>query len=218
MKFFRKIINFIKIKYYKKLFRKKNSHNFAKLGEVSINFLIDDIKKEKYIVGKNTYGILNILSTGGKNEKLVIGNNCSISGRCHFLLGGEHNYRYVTTYPYMQKFFNKNETLSKGQIIIEDEVWIGDESLILSGVHIGKGAIIAAGSVITKDVPNYAIVGGNPAKIIKYRFSNEIIEKLNKIDIYKKKIDSNNISILYKEIDETNIDEIINEIENMEDI
>ena len=74
------------------------------------------------------------------------------------------------------------EAISKGDIIVENDVWIGYRATILSGVNIGQGAIIAAGSVVTKDVPPYAIVGGVPAKVIKYRFPPEMIGELLKVD------------------------------------
>lgn len=79
---------------------------------------------------------------------------------------------------------------------MEDDVWIATNALILSGVTIGRGAIVAAGAVVVKDVPPYAIVGGNPAKILKYRFSLEIRESLMKMDF----------SLLTKEYIEQNID------------
>lgn len=79
----------------------------------------------------------------------------------------------------------KQEGVSKGNIIVDDDVWIGFRSTILSGVHIGQGAIVAAGSVVTKDVPPYAIVGGVPAKVLKYRFSHELIAELLKVDYGK---------------------------------
>lgn len=77
---------------------------------------------------------------------------------------------------------NGIDAISKGDIIVDDDVWIGYGAIILSGVHISQGAIIAAGAVVTKDVPPYAIVGGVPANILKYRFSKEIIQELLKID------------------------------------
>ncbi|GHV36641.1 hypothetical protein FACS1894180_2110 [Bacteroidia bacterium] len=77
------------------------------------------------------------------------------------------------------KFGNFCDVNVKDPIIVEDEVWIGMNAIIGSGVKLGKGCVIAAGAVVVKDVPPYAIVGGTPAKIIKYRFSEEIIEVLN---------------------------------------
>lgn len=70
------------------------------------------------------------------------------------------------------------EGTTKGDIIIEEDVWVGSNSCIMSGVHIGRGAIVGAGAVVTKDIPPYAIVGGVPAKILKYRFSDEAIARL----------------------------------------
>ena len=76
---------------------------------------------------------------------------------------------------------NDNIAVSKGEIVIEDDVWIGSNSVILSGVKIGRGAVIGAGSIVTKNVPKYAIVAGNPAKVIKMRFNDEEISKLEKL-------------------------------------
>ena len=73
---------------------------------------------------------------------------------------------------------------SKGDIVIKNDVWIGVNSTILDGITIGNGAVIAAGSIVTKDVPPYAIVGGNPAKIIKYRFPKEIIDEIEKTQFW----------------------------------
>ena len=77
------------------------------------------------------------------------------------------------------------ESFGRGDITVDDDVWIGFYATIMSGVHIGQGAVVAAGAVVTKDVPPYAIVGGVPAKIIKYRFSPEVIEQLLKMDYSK---------------------------------
>lgn len=79
----------------------------------------------------------------------------------------------------------EGETQAKGDIIVNDDVWIGDSALILSGVEIGQGAVIAAGAVVTEDVPPYAVVGGVPARVIKYRFTDEVIKELVKIDYDK---------------------------------
>lgn len=98
------------------------------------------------------------------------------------------------------------EAYSNGPIVVSDDVWSGIDTMVMSGVTIGQGAVVAARSVVVKDVPPYAIVGGNPAKIIKYRFSSEIIEKLlkvnfkklNKKEFLKIETDNNEISTIFK--------------------
>ena len=76
--------------------------------------------------------------------------------------------------------YDKRKNVTKGPIIVRDDVWIGSHVLILSGVEIGQGAVIGAGSVVAKSIPPYAVAVGNPARVIKYRFSPEIIEILCK--------------------------------------
>ena len=154
--------------------RKKNRHNLTQAKTV---FDIDAVT-----VGKATYGMLNVL-TSGINAHLTIGNFCSIADNVTFVLSAEHPMNTISTYPFKAKLLSQGaEALSKGDITVADDVWICNNSLIMSGVTIGQGAVVAAGSVVTRDVPPYAIVGGVPAKIIKYRFSPELIEELLKID------------------------------------
>lgn len=74
-----------------------------------------------------------------------------------------------------------DQLVLRGNTVVGNDVWIGARALIMSGVNIGNGAVVAAGSVVTKDVPPYAIVGGNPAKIIRYRFDASVIDKLQQI-------------------------------------
>jgi virginiamycin A acetyltransferase len=100
-------------------------------------------------------------------------------------LGGNHDVTRISSFPFGIKFTNNNykllktvQPLTKGDVIIWSDVWIGERVTILSGVCIGHGAVIAAGSVVTKNVLPYAIVGGNPAQEIKKRFNEEIIDKL----------------------------------------
>ena len=99
-------------------------------------------------------------------------------------MGGEHDYHKLSMYPFEKAILQNGRamTQNKGDIKIGDDVWIGYNAIILSGVKIGQGAVIAAGAVVVKDVPPYAIVGGNPAKIIKYRCSEERIRELIKYD------------------------------------
>lgn len=84
-------------------------------------------------------------------------------------MSGEHNYSCFSTYPFHRYVIDGSfESISKGPIILEDDVWIGENCIILSGVKIGQGAVIAAGAIVTNDIPPYAIAGGVPAKVIKY--------------------------------------------------
>jgi acetyltransferase-like isoleucine patch superfamily enzyme len=160
---------------------------------------------EKVIVGKKTYGGLNVVDFSPLDTKLEIGSYCSISPGVQFLLGGEHQIDSISTYPFKVKCFGYDwEAGSKGDIIVSDDVWIGTNAIICSGVKIGQGAIVAAGAVVTKDVESYAIVGGNPAKIIKYRFSEIIREKLLKMNICKffDSFIESDIDIIYSPISE----------------
>ncbi|MGL6065566.1 MAG: DegT/DnrJ/EryC1/StrS family aminotransferase [Cetobacterium sp.] len=138
-----------------------------------------------------------------------------IVNRYKFILGGNHEVNTFTTYPFKVIVLGeKNEAWTKGKILVKDDVWIGMDSMILSGVTIGQGAIIAAGSVVTEDVPPYVIVGGNPAKLIKYRFSEDLVEEMimfnwSKIDISKiknvekelyEKLNTFNIEVIRKQL------------------
>lgn len=152
-------------------------------------------------VGRKTYGSINAYGFGNCDEQLKIGNFCSIAENVYFLLGGEHRYDTLSTFPFKNKYFGKLEARSKGKIVIEDDVWIGFNCIIMSGVHIGQGAIISAGTIVSEDVPPYAIY--TTKRIIKYRFSKEIIQKLLKFNyasVSDKEI-IENIDILTKEID-----------------
>ncbi len=169
-------------------------------------------------VGRNSYGAIDVMSYN-PDAHLYIGNFCSISEEVKFLLGAEHNLRTISTYPFKAQIQRKEgEALTKGDIIIGDDVMIGFRTVILSGVHIGQGAVIAAGAVVASDVPPYAIAGGVPARIISYRFSNEIIDKLLAIkwDKINDEFVINNIEQLYQLITEENIDKILEKFVNEE--
>ncbi|MDM5298343.1 CatB-related O-acetyltransferase [Bacillus pumilus] len=123
--------------------------------------------------------------TWGEGTTLKIGTFCSIANEVKVFLGGEHRTDWTTTYPFNQIFKEathiKGHPKSKGDVQIGHDVWIGYGASIMSGVSIGNGAVIGANSVITKDVPPYAIVAGNPQRLMKYRFSHDIIEKLQSL-------------------------------------
>ena len=165
-------------------------------------------------VGKYTYGQLQILATDERYQ-CKIGRFCSLGPNSVFVLQADHSMHYLSTFPFKVKVLGeKNEALSKGDIVVEDDVWIGCNCTILSGVRIGRGAVIAAGAVVTKDVAPYSIVGGNPAKHIKYRFSSDVIRKLYKIDMSKitEEIVCSNLDKFYTEIDNDNIDYIVSQL------
>lgn len=150
-------------------------------------------------VGCGSYGELNVVDFGG-TCRLRIGNYVSIAQKVTFLLNAEHCVNRISTYPFKVKELKvqKSESFGKGDIIVGDDVWIGYGAIVLSGIKIGQGAIVAAGSVVTKDVPPYAIVGGSPAKIIKYRFNENLISELIEIDygrLTKKEIEQNIIGL-----------------------
>lgn len=203
----KKIKFILRLDYFLYKWKKLNKHNQT----IPIN--IFPIKLVK--VGKYSYGPLNVYCFDDKNEKLIIGNFVSIASGVKFILGGNHGGDTISTFPFKVKYLGKkNEAWSKGAIIIEDDVWIGTNSLILSGVRVGKGSIIAAGSVITKDVEPYSVVGGNPAKLIKKRFDDRLIEKLINFNLLKlnEKYVKENIKKIYNN---DSVIEIINELSNV---
>ena len=120
-------------------------------------------------------------------DKLIIGKYCSIGSGAVFMMAGNQGHRsdWVSTFPFyfQANIFKKslNAYEKAGDTRIGDDVWIGSEAMIMGGVSIGSGAIIAARAVIVKDVPPYAVVGGNPAEVIKYRFDEVEIKKLLKL-------------------------------------
>ena len=113
-------------------------------------------------------------------NEINIGSFCSIASS---VVIQEYNHKFdrISSYYVNQNLFNGSyldDITSTGPIIIEDDVWIGSNSVILSGITIGRGAIIGAGSIVTKDIPKYSIVAGNPAKVLKQRFTEETISAL----------------------------------------
>ena len=130
-----------------------------------------------------TYGTPKVYNWGSDSE-LKIGNFCSIAFDVKVFLDGDHRTDWVTTYPFghiHQSTFphhGKGHPKSKGDVVIKNDVWIGAGASIISGVTVGNGAVIAAYSVVTKDVPDYCIVAGNPAKVVKKRFKQDQIDAL----------------------------------------
>ena len=216
MKFIEKLAFFVNKLLLRRYWKAHNQHNATWLGEICNRQFVEFIRNGGISVGKYTYGKLNVNYTCNVKEKLTIGNYCSISTSCLFILGGEHDYRTISTYPIISKIGGyETEVLTKGEIYLEDEVWIGDRAIIMSGVSIGKGAVIAAGSVVTHNVPPYAIVAGNPARVIKYRFSDAVIKQLMQYKLIVSNVDSNIKEILLTRINDENIQSIIERLEKM---
>ena len=119
--------------------------------------------------------------------KLVIGKFCAIAAETRFIMTGDHKLDAVSTFPFpifghgWESAFNVYDLPVKGDIIVGSDVWFGYDSLIMNGVTIGNGAVIAARSVVVKDVPAYSIVAGTPAKVVKMRFDDQTIERLQKL-------------------------------------
>ncbi len=138
----------------------------------------------QYNIGRGTYGDLRVRSWG-EGTTLTMGAFCSVASGVQILLGGEHRPDWVTTYPFSVLWAKgkhpPGHPVSKGDVVIGNDVWIGAEAMILSGVTIGDGAVIGARSVVTKDVPPYAIVGGNPARVIRMRFDETTIARLQNL-------------------------------------
>jgi len=133
-------------------------------------------------VGEFTYGAHNInLHTWNEGTKLKIGKFCSIGGNIQVFLGGNHRIDWISTYPFGHIHQNElggqniqGHPATKGDVVIGNDVWLGNFVTIMSGITIGDGAVIVANSHVTKNVDAYEVVGGNPARHIKYRFESEV--------------------------------------------
>lgn len=134
--------------------------------------------------GRGTYGDL-ILKEWGEGATLRVGSFCSIAAGVQILLGGERRLDWVTTYPFsvlrpeVREYTGHPKT--KGDVIIGHDVWIGTEAVILSGVTIGNGAVIGARALVSRSVAPYTIVVGNPASVVRLRFDESIVARLEAV-------------------------------------
>ena len=179
-----RIKRFLELRKFSRKWRKNNKENSTNVERLFNMNLVS--------VGKCTYGNLYVL-TFDDRTKLTIGSYCSIAPGVKFILSADHYLHNISTYPFKSKILSK-----------------GENEAIMSGVHIGQGSVIAAGAVVTADVLPYTIVGGIPAKVIKYRFSPEVIELLLKLD-YSKLMDAmirERIDDLYTSLEDKSPDEV----------
>lgn len=140
------------------------------------------------IVGKYTYGLHNVVVRifSGNPICIQIGSFVSISSNCEIITGGIHPINWISTFPLSERFSKQkkrtpNMPSSNGPIVIGSDVWIASNVTILSGVTIGDGVVIAANSLVTKDLPAYSVAAGVPAKVVKYRFEQHVINRLLEI-------------------------------------
>ena len=148
------------------LMRTPNKFHTARIRRI---FEYRNLEASLVSVGRGTYGSSNIvIHNWDLKTKAHIGNYCSIADNVHLYLGGNHDMSRVTTYPFglteNGQISLGGETLSKGDIRIGNDVWIGSHVSIMSGIHIGNGAVIAAHSHVVKNVRDYEVVGGEPCR------------------------------------------------------
>jgi len=147
--------------------------------------LPDNKKYALLTIGRYSYGSEFFIHWEGEDSNVNIGRYCSIAQGVHFFAGQEHNTNWATSYPFSHIPAEWPELrsltghpMTRGNISIGSDVWIGFGVSIRSGVKIGDGAVLGMNSVITRDVPPYAIVAGSPATIVKFRFTEDIINQL----------------------------------------
>jgi acetyltransferase-like isoleucine patch superfamily enzyme len=162
--------------------QKKRGYQSSNPAEKSVHKVGDS----RVCIGRFTYGHRHMkVHEWGEGANLTIGSFCSIAAGFEVYLGGNHQTGWVSTFPFGHVYqeqlgvHNIADTgVSNGDVVIGHDVWIGTDVRVMSGVTVGHGAVLAANANIVKDVPPYAIVGGNPAKLLRYRFAPEIIEAL----------------------------------------
>ncbi|MGE6754758.1 CatB-related O-acetyltransferase [Rossellomorea sp. NPDC071047] len=175
----------------------KNKQRISLFSFVSRNSMLEkNIAIKRFCKLKNiTIGKYSYIANNTHIINCKIGNYCSIGPSVKIGLGKHPTNRFSTSplfyslnNPFRIKLVDKEDFEEFEEIIIGHDVWIGANAIILDGVKIGNGAIIAAGAIVTKDVSAYSIVGGTPAKVLKYRFSNEVVERIIQSNWWEKDI------------------------------
>ena len=153
-----------------RLKRGRNPHNETRLHLEKL------ARRWNFSIGAYSYGRPKVRFPES-GRRLTIGRYCSIADKVEILLGGDHRLDWVSTYPFaaMPGLWPGADApqdyhASRGDVVIGHDVWLGSGCLILSGVTLGHGAVVAAHAVVTRDVPPYAVVAGNPARIVRRRF------------------------------------------------
>lgn len=133
-------------------------------------------------VGRHTYGISDQTVFGVSAQNTVkFGSFCSIASDVRIFCEAAHATDTATTYPMRARLMNGKEPFPPSSVTIGNDVWIGARALVMPGVSIGDGAVVGAGAVVTKDVPAYAVVVGNAARVIRYRYDDQTIAAMRRI-------------------------------------
>jgi len=142
------------------------------------------IEKGVAIIGDHSYGA-PILRYWPQGYKFHCGKYCSIADRVQVFMGGYHRPDWVSMYPFPafpqwgpEVARIRGFAVGRGDVVVENDVWIGSHATLMSGVKVGNGAVIGAHAVVSKDVPPFAVVVGNPARIVKYRFDDLSVREL----------------------------------------
>jgi len=150
-------------------------------------FLRDCETLKRYEIGEWTHGHFGLTILSPEGGQLRVGKFSSIARGVKIMLGGEHRTNWISTYafpalvPGAEAYRSKAFAHSKGDVTIGNDVWVGIDSIIMSGVTLADGMIVGAGSVVRRSFPPYSIIAGNPASLAGYRFPKEIIDELVKI-------------------------------------
>jgi acetyltransferase-like isoleucine patch superfamily enzyme len=141
------------------------------------------VAEDRFEIGDYSYGT-PVIRKWGRKSRLRVGKFCSIADGVEFILGGHHDMRRPTTFP-LEEIFGEDRsadtTQFRGNIVIGSDVWIGINAIILDGVSIGDGAVVGAGAIVTRDIPPYSIAAGNPARVVRKRFPDEVAAALLEI-------------------------------------
>lgn len=171
----RRVLHRLKLESHRLNWYRSNRHNET--------FAVNQFRPDHVHVGDYTYGPLRVID-GAASSILRIGSFCSIAEDVTFVLNGDHPLDRLSTFPFRAFVLGEEEAVSsRGDIVLGDDVWIGHGAVILSGVTLGRGSVVAAGAVVTRDVAEYDVVAGSPARKIRSRLEADIADAARDVDL-----------------------------------